>query len=370
MMFNHTRHIPYRDSKLTRILQPSLGGNAKTAIICTITPSALFNDETVSTLKFASRAKICKNRPVVNEIISDETLIKRYAKEIKELKSMLQNVQSENVEDKLRETEMEKQKLNGQLEALKNLILNANQSTSAEAENDSHAAAKKRALRRKTWFPGTKLPSSDEEEETKVETAQIEKLKGDVQALAMPPAPIEPIRPEVAEKIPEDVRVALVHVLKTYQMNMDLSMFNQLEREAAFEIAEETRKELDEARSEILQLKEEKKTLEIMNKELEDTVSIKSSQLNEAMTLLQGSTNENERLLSEIDQMKMTAIQEFEGAVARIEELEKAAGKANQQIAFLQAELNQKSQILQVKSDEVSLNSLISILTPLGSCLQ
>jgi centromeric protein E len=61
-------HIPYRDSKLTRILQSSLGGNAKTGIICTITPSPLHLDETLSTLRFASRAKNITNRPHVNEV--------------------------------------------------------------------------------------------------------------------------------------------------------------------------------------------------------------------------------------------------------------------------------------------------------------
>ncbi|PIA14448.1 kinesin-domain-containing protein, partial [Coemansia reversa NRRL 1564] len=60
-------HVPYRDSKLTRILQPSLGGNAKTLIICTITPSPDYADETLSTLKFASRAKTIRNTPEVNE---------------------------------------------------------------------------------------------------------------------------------------------------------------------------------------------------------------------------------------------------------------------------------------------------------------
>jgi centromeric protein E len=62
-------HIPYRDSKLTRILQPALGGNAKTAIICTITPTVKFIEESFSTLKFASRAKKMKNKPEMNEVI-------------------------------------------------------------------------------------------------------------------------------------------------------------------------------------------------------------------------------------------------------------------------------------------------------------
>ena len=61
-------HIPYRDSKLTRILQPSLGGNAKTAIICNVTPAAPHVDESHSTLRFASRAKCIVNNAVVNEV--------------------------------------------------------------------------------------------------------------------------------------------------------------------------------------------------------------------------------------------------------------------------------------------------------------
>lgn len=52
------QHIPYRDSKLTRLLQPSLGGNAQIAIICNVSPEAKHAEETHNTLKFASRAKV------------------------------------------------------------------------------------------------------------------------------------------------------------------------------------------------------------------------------------------------------------------------------------------------------------------------
>ncbi|KAG7239171.1 hypothetical protein INR49_029922 [Caranx melampygus] len=78
----------YRDSKLTRILQNSLGGNAKTVIICTITPVAL--DETLSTLQFASTAKKMKNDPHVTEVSDDGALLKRYRNEIVDLKRRLQ----------------------------------------------------------------------------------------------------------------------------------------------------------------------------------------------------------------------------------------------------------------------------------------
>ncbi|XP_070359470.1 centromere-associated protein E-like isoform X1 [Equus asinus] len=85
--------INYRDSKLTRILQNSLGGNAKTRIICTITPVSL--DETLTTLQFASTAKYMKNTPYVNEVSSDEALLKRYRKEIMDLKKQLEEVSLE-----------------------------------------------------------------------------------------------------------------------------------------------------------------------------------------------------------------------------------------------------------------------------------
>ncbi|XP_076026646.1 centromere-associated protein E [Genypterus blacodes] len=81
----------YRDSKLTRILQNSLGGNAKTVIICTITPVAL--DETLSTLQFASTAKKMKNDPHVTEVSDDGALLKRYRNEIADLKRRLHELQ-------------------------------------------------------------------------------------------------------------------------------------------------------------------------------------------------------------------------------------------------------------------------------------
>ncbi|KAJ3581204.1 hypothetical protein NHX12_016920, partial [Muraenolepis orangiensis] len=82
----------YRDSKLTRILQNSLGGNAKTVIICTITPATL--EETLSTLQFASTAKKMKNDPHVTEVSDDGALLKRYRNEIVDLKRRLHEVSS------------------------------------------------------------------------------------------------------------------------------------------------------------------------------------------------------------------------------------------------------------------------------------
>lgn len=58
--------IPYRDSKLTRILQDSLGGNSRTTVIACVSPSDSNYEESLSTIKYASRARNIKNKPIVN----------------------------------------------------------------------------------------------------------------------------------------------------------------------------------------------------------------------------------------------------------------------------------------------------------------
>ena len=69
-----THHIPYRDSKLTRLLQDSLGGNTKTIMIAAISPANYNYDETLSTLRYASRAKFIQNKPKINEDPKDALL--------------------------------------------------------------------------------------------------------------------------------------------------------------------------------------------------------------------------------------------------------------------------------------------------------
>ena len=71
-------HIPYRDSKLTRILRESLGGTAKTTIIATVTPSSSGFEETCSTLKYANTAKSIENKPEVNQRMTKRALLKDY----------------------------------------------------------------------------------------------------------------------------------------------------------------------------------------------------------------------------------------------------------------------------------------------------
>lgn len=63
---NENKYVPYRDSKLTRLLEQSLGGNSKTSLIITCSPAIYNEQETLSTLRFGSRAQKILNKPVIN----------------------------------------------------------------------------------------------------------------------------------------------------------------------------------------------------------------------------------------------------------------------------------------------------------------
>ncbi|GAW80648.1 kinesin-5 [Plasmodium gonderi] len=88
-LIENSSYIPYRDSKLTRLLQDSLGGKTKTFIVATISPSSLCIDETLSTLDYVFRAKNIKNRPEINVKTTKQLKIKDLNNEIEKLKNAL-----------------------------------------------------------------------------------------------------------------------------------------------------------------------------------------------------------------------------------------------------------------------------------------
>ncbi|KAI3949156.1 hypothetical protein MKW98_026536 [Papaver atlanticum] len=85
-------HIPYRDSKLTRLLQSSLSGHGRVSLICTVTPSSSNSEETHNTLKFAHRSKHIEIQASQNKIIDEKSLIKKYQSEIFSLKEELEQL--------------------------------------------------------------------------------------------------------------------------------------------------------------------------------------------------------------------------------------------------------------------------------------
>lgn len=87
-MDGKSTHIPYRNSKLTRLLQDSLGGNSKTVMVANVGPADYNYDETVSTLRYATRAKSIKNHAIINEDPKD-ALLRQMQKQIEDLKKQL-----------------------------------------------------------------------------------------------------------------------------------------------------------------------------------------------------------------------------------------------------------------------------------------
>uniref|UniRef100_A0A7N0ZTP8 Kinesin motor domain-containing protein n=1 Tax=Kalanchoe fedtschenkoi TaxID=63787 RepID=A0A7N0ZTP8_KALFE len=95
-LVEHSGHVPYRDSKLTRLLRDSLGGKTKTCIIATVSPSVHCLEETLSTLDYAHRAKNIKNKPEVNQKMMKSAMMKDLYSEIDRLKQEVYAAREKN----------------------------------------------------------------------------------------------------------------------------------------------------------------------------------------------------------------------------------------------------------------------------------
>ena len=88
-------HVPFRNSKLTRMLQPSLSGDARISVICTLNPDVGAVSESTSTLLFAQRIKKVQLNAKKKEIVDTDALLERYRQEIDELKTRLSEKEKE-----------------------------------------------------------------------------------------------------------------------------------------------------------------------------------------------------------------------------------------------------------------------------------
>ncbi|KAE9355096.1 hypothetical protein PF008_g4229 [Phytophthora fragariae] len=145
------QNAPFRDSKLTRLLQNSLGGNTRTLIICCVTPSDRYIEETKSTLQFAARAKDIKTSATVNEVLDDQTQLRRLKREVHDLKKL---VNSEALNALKAENEAllsEKNHNKTEMARLKGLILS---STSVAKAAEDKRCVQRGKRSRETWGPG------------------------------------------------------------------------------------------------------------------------------------------------------------------------------------------------------------------------
>lgn len=125
----HRVHIPYRESKLTRLLQDSLGGRTKTTLIATVSPASCNVEETLSTLDYASRAKHITNKPEMNQRLTKNALLKDYEDQISKLQRDLQAtrlcngiyIATANYEEIMKELAIQKQEISEKINNIRAL---------------------------------------------------------------------------------------------------------------------------------------------------------------------------------------------------------------------------------------------------------
>ncbi|GIL83344.1 hypothetical protein Vretifemale_12169 [Volvox reticuliferus] len=137
-------HVPYRESNLTRILQPSLSGNSRMAIVCTLSPASGSVDNSRAALHFANHAKAVTMRPVMNEVRSEQALIHKMEAEIMELRRKLnqsgnkqllaeKDAQIKAKEDQMRQALQEHQALKRRLAQMEKFIIRGGTTSPAPA---------------------------------------------------------------------------------------------------------------------------------------------------------------------------------------------------------------------------------------------
>lgn len=151
-------HIPYRDSKLTRLLEDSLGGNCKTTMMAMISPAYDSFAESLSTLKFATRAKKVKNEARINEDVDHRALLRKYELELKKLREELEE-RNRNMVDKEAILKLEQQKKRAEEDKLAaiNALEARSREYAIEREEKERLEEKIKALNSQLLIGGKKI---------------------------------------------------------------------------------------------------------------------------------------------------------------------------------------------------------------------
>ncbi|KAA6426660.1 MAG: CENPE type kinesin [Trebouxia sp. A1-2] len=380
-------HIPYRDSKLTRILQPSLGGNAKTAIICNITPAVIHADESHSTLRFACRAKRVVNNAVVNEVLSDAAVLKRQAHEIEELRRMLtgsgnaeieaqiahlraellhKEQENDRVQLQLTQEKEERERAQRKVDHMTKLMLEGNKDETDDKEN-------RKGNRRETWAPGLagqrnrkrglppKAENSPLEEAEpsggrKSEPEAVLAVPLGLEAVTPPPqrrksmADVTNVEAELLKNAAGDPAQVAELQARVKELEMEQSLM-QRELDNMSDVAQRTDNQLRAAEDELMAVADEKDKLA---PQLEEA-RWRNRQLEKDVQQLQETSNATEQANQELQQ-QVDSLQE-EAAQKAASFSSQAEGAAADKAA-LQQELSELSQALKAaESGQADLRS-------------
>ncbi|XP_046439186.1 osmotic avoidance abnormal protein 3-like isoform X2 [Daphnia pulex] len=177
-----SKHIPYRDSKLTRLLQDSLGGNTKTLMIACVSPADDNYDETLSTLRYANRAKNIQNRPRINQDPKD-AMLREYQKEIERLSQMIDQQKPTQIVRVKSESEIEQEKMQLQKE-YEEKIRQLQREVEKEQETNAKATVEMENLRRAYEVDLQKINNSKKkvelDEEAQETLKRLKQIEGDL----------------------------------------------------------------------------------------------------------------------------------------------------------------------------------------------
>ncbi|KAL2629027.1 hypothetical protein R1flu_013713 [Riccia fluitans] len=184
-LVEHLAHVPYRDSKLTRLLRDSLGGKTKTCIIATVSPSVHCLEETLSTLDYAHRAKNIKNKPEVNQKMMKSALIKDLYGEIDRLKAEVYAAREKNgiylPRERFYQDEAEKKAMTEKIEQIEEDLecrLKAQADLEEEIENNKKMYAEQLSEKEKEHAEKIDAQQKHHEEQMEIQ----KKLYADLQA--------------------------------------------------------------------------------------------------------------------------------------------------------------------------------------------
>lgn len=285
-------HVPYRNSKLTRLLQDSLGGNSKTMMCANIGPADYNYDETISTLRYANRAKNIKNKARINEDPKD-ALLRQFQKEIEELRKKLEEGEEISGSDTSGSDEDEEYEDNDG-EKRKKRRGKKKVSPDKMAEMQAKIDEERRALEAKLDM---------EEEERNKARAELEKREKDL-------LKAQQEHHQLLDKLSaleKKVIVGGVDLLAKAEEQEKLLEESNMELEERRRRAEQLRKELDEKEQERLDI-EEKYT------SLQEEAQGKTKKLKKVWTMLMAAK-------SEMADLQQEHQREIEGLLENIRQL-------------------------------------------------
>ena len=262
-------HIPYRDSKLTRLLQDSLGGNTKTLMIANLGPADYNYDETLSTLRYANRAKNIKNKPKINEDPKD-AMLREFQDEIKRLKAQLN--EPSKVE-KVVERDASAETVEAMKKQLRSHMVQSLRKNKGDATLDAlKAKAEKEAMKSMEEYL-SKHREVEQEKGALVQAIQATAAEMDSQAEALE-------KERVAREEMENKLKAMEGRVLHGGVNL-LERQEEIEAEAQRNEAEIARRKAEEReqRRRILELEEAQLMVDDHYKSVEEEVEVKSDKL-------------------------------------------------------------------------------------------